>query len=493
MRRMTQEEKADAGSDPAIVATLLEPILRLRESLGPGGVDTAGIAEALRTAQRAAISAETPGRVGVHALESTQTAPQAVPVIRRTDSEVAALAQHTETLSTLLADAVATRDAAANRLDAIIADFRRRARPMAAAATSQADADAIISVGAQSLRDAVSTINHARGDMDGHRRQAVAHGEAGPRVTVPEGYQSLLSSNTGDSDADSSSSSSATPSSSRPSSMSTDDDTTSSTTSTGTGTSAGTGMSTGASPSTSSSTSTGMGGGADIPMTPIPPGTDPRVAAEIALNNALVQGGVSLGTSAIDGGVEIGSKVVEGITEVATHGIDTGAGLAEQGITALAPGADPDATTDPAASPGSPTGPGSGSLFGGLGAGAGPTAPEPSAPPNSSGGGPFAGLGAGPPRNDPPKIEPGPEQASPPPPPATSQPAPPPTESEPEPTDEGSTGTSEDDAAAADEPPPPTGAVVPPMGRAPSEQPGLESDRPRRGQLGMTPGGDRVP
>jgi len=484
MRGMTREEKAEAA-DPAIVATLLEPILRLRESLGPGGVDTAGIAEALRTAQRAAISAETPGRVGIHALESTQTAPPAVPVIRRTDSEVAALAQHTETLSRLLADAVATRDAAANRLDAIIADFRRRARPMAAAATSQADADAIISVGAQSLRDAVSTVNHARGDMDGHRRQAVAHGEGGPRVTVPEGYQSLLSSNTGDSDEDSSSS---TPSSTRPSSMSTDDDTTSSTTSTG----AGTGMSTGASPSTSSSTSTGMGGGADIPMTPIPPGTDPRVAAEIALNNALVQGGVALGTSAIDGGVEIGSKVVEGITEVATHGIDTGAGLAEQGITALAPGADPDTTTDPAASPGAPTGPGSGSLFGGLGAGAGPTAPEPSTPPNSSGGGPFAGLGAGPPRNDPPKIDPEPEQA-PPPPPATSRPSPPPTESEPEPTDEGSTGTSEDDAAAADEPPPPTGAMVPPMGRAPSEQPGLESDRPRRGQLGMTPGDDRAP
>lgn len=465
MRAMTQKEKTDAGADPAIVATLLEPILRLRESLGPGGVDTAGIAEALRTAQRAAASTEAPGRIGIHALESTETAPQAVPVIRRTDSEVAALAQHTETLATLLFDAVATRDAAANRIDNIIADFRRRARPMVAAATTQTDADEIISLGAQSLRDAVSTINAARGDMDGHRRRALAHSEGGPHVTVPEGYQTLVGSDTDESTEDSSSSSSST--GARPSSTSSDDHETSPSTSTSADMSTGTGAGAG--------TSTGMGAGADIPMTPIPPGTDPQVMSHIALQNALVQGGVSLGTSAIDAGVEIGSKTIEGVTEVAIHGIDTGAGLAEQGITALAPEADPDATTAPAATPGVPAGPGA--PLGGLGAG--PTAPDASSP---AGGGPFAGLGAGPTRTEPPgKVDPGADEALPPP---TSQPAPPPT-SDSEPTYEDP--DSGDDTVVVEEPPPPAGAMVPPPGRAPAEQPGLESGRSRRsGQLGMT-------
>lgn len=373
MRRLSDIPHAEA--DPPIVAELLAPLLELRAALGDGtGLDP-DTAAALTAAADAAAAAEDPARLGTYALESTGTAPDAVPVIRRTGTEVAALADHTGTLSSLLDDAYTTRNTAAARVDAIIADFRRRARPMAAAATSQADIDAIIELAAQSIRDGVSAVDTARGEMDGHRRRAASYnqGADAPRVTVPHSYRAAP----------------------------------------------------------------GVLGAA-------PAVTDPAAAAQIALNQALIAGGVQLGTAAIDAGVQIGTRIVDGIVQVATHGIDTGAALAEQAITTAA------AATDPATAPGGPTGDS-----------------KPAGPTGTSG--LFAGLGAPAPKPDTP---------------TTPAPAPKPSPVIP-PTPKPDTPSP---STPAPPPPPPNqaGAVLPPVGR-PREGQGQELERPRRaGQLGLT-------
>ncbi|WP_051133625.1 hypothetical protein [Nocardia paucivorans] len=393
---VTPAAAAPDPADPPLVAALIAPLLELRGALGDGVMPTE-LVEALKAAADATVAADVPASSALYALESTGTATAGVPVIRRTATEVSALADHYGALSRLLGDAYATRGTAAAALDAIIAGFRHEARTMVATATSQADVDAIVGKAAKALGEGVSVVNAARAEMDDHRRRAVEYdqGPTAPRVTVPGNWQihdgRLVA------------------------------------------------------PGTAPYTATEPGVGAPQPVV-----TDPATAAQIALQNALIQGGVALGTAAIDGAVTVGTKMVDGIVQVATHGVDTAAKLAEEGLSTWASSAT------------GTEGPGAG-VSGLEGLGTGPGGDKP-APPASPAGGLFAGLG-GPARPEPPHTDTPPDPA--PAPAPKTKPAPP---ASPQPP-------------AAPPPPPPSGAVVPPAARPESG----EQSRPRRTtQPGMT-------
>ncbi|WP_327151193.1 hypothetical protein [Nocardia sp. NBC_01329] len=324
---MRATTKTVAGGEHPLLNVLMQPLLDLRASLGDGARPTDVLAALAAAADRTA-AAEAPGRAGRYLLESTDTAPAAVPVAARTETEAVALADHHTSLSTVLTDAYATRDTAASRLDSVIEDFRTKAGPMLATAQSQSDVDAVIGLAAQTIRDGVTEVNYARDEMDDHTRRtrALGRGPDAPTVTVPDGF------------------------------------------------------------ATAPGVTAGAGVPGGVPGGGVPVGLDPQQAMQLALQQAALAAGVQLGTVALDAGVEIGSKLIDGVVQVATHGIDTGAALAEQGISTLAAGAAGAAGpgTEPGLHPGggAPTAPaGSGdqpgaALFGGLGGTRSPSTPS---------------------------------------------------------------------------------------------------------------------
>ncbi|WP_280489291.1 hypothetical protein [Nocardia carnea] len=310
---MRPATKTGEATEHPLLKVLLAPLLDLRAALGDGSPPTEVLA-ALSAAADNTAAAEAPGRSGRYLLESTNTAPAAVPVAARTEGETVALADHHSALATLLNDAYATRDTAASRLDSVIEDFRAKAGPMLAAAQSQSDIDAVLDLAAQTIRDGVTEVGYARDEMDDHTRRtrALDRGPGAATVTVPDGFA--------------------------------------------------------ADPSVRAA----LGGGTGIPA-----GLDPHQVAQLALQQAALAAGIQLGTVALDAGVEVGSKVIDGVVQVATHGIDTGAKLAEQAISTLAAGADgsgdqgtppgsPGGTTTAPAGTGDKAGPGT-LLFGGHG------------------------------------------------------------------------------------------------------------------------------
>lgn len=331
---------ADAEAKIAPVIALLEqPLLQLREALGTNtSADPHPDAvTALTSASTATRATEDPQRLGLYALESTQTAAVATPALRRTATEVSDAGGRGEKLSTLLGQAHATQSSAAAKVDAIIADFRTKAKA-AAPAVNATNLDAIVALAEEAISEAVTVVGTANTDMDTHTRdsKALATDLGGTNgVTLPPGATEVSPGvyvlGTG-----------------------------------GTDTS---GTSTLGAYTGGSTTSTG----------------DPAIDAQIALQNALISGGVSLGTAAIDAGVSFGTHLIDKIAEVAMHGIDTGAELATTGIDTLAAGmtgTDTGATSPSTLTPGAtaPTtsggGANSGGLFAGLGAGAATSKPE---------------------------------------------------------------------------------------------------------------------
>ncbi|MFI5721086.1 hypothetical protein [Nocardia sp. NPDC051750] len=315
-----------ATADHPLLSTLLAPLLQLRASLGDGTPPTA-VLDALAAAADHTAAAEAPGRAGSYLLESTGTAPAAVPVAARTGTEVSELAGHHTALAALVTDAYATRATVAGRLDTIIDNFKATAGPMLDKARSQSDLDPVIGLASQAIREGVNEVSYAQDEMDGHTRRAreLDRGPGAPGVTVPPGFAAAP----------------------------------------------------GVPAAGPGATTTGPGAPAVL---------DPQQAAQLAMQQAALAAGVQLGTVALDAGVEIGSKLIDGVVQVATHGIDTGAQLAEQGISTMAAGATgTEGGTAPGLNPPAPPGPAAPGdkpvLFGGLGGA--PTAPAPGPAPKN--------------------------------------------------------------------------------------------------------------
>ncbi|MFB7877753.1 hypothetical protein ACFC06_21115 [Nocardia sp. NPDC056064] len=315
---------AEAEAKLAPVIALLEvPLLELRKSLGTNtsADPDPSVVSALTSASNATTATEDPHRLGLYALESTDTAAPATPALRQTATEVSAAADRGQRLSTLLGQAHSTQATAAAKVDAIIADFRAKAKAAAPAVNSN-NLDAIVELAEEAITEAVGVVGTASTDMDQYTRdtEELTSDLGGTNgVTVPPGATEVApgvyvlgtgGTSTGD--------------------YSFDDDT----------------------------ESTG----------------DPATDAQIALQKALISGGVSLGTAAIDAGVEFGTHLIDKIAEVAMYGIDSGTELATTGIDTLAAGVTGgDTATAPAGTtpttPTTPSGNGgnSSTLFGGLG------------------------------------------------------------------------------------------------------------------------------
>ncbi|MFD3704140.1 hypothetical protein ACFWUP_13435 [Nocardia sp. NPDC058658] len=337
---------AEAEAKIAPVIALLEvPLLELRKSLGSNTSPDpdASVVAALTSASAATTATEDPHRLGLYALESTETAAPATPALRQTATEVSAAADRGTRLSSLLGQAHSTQATAAAKVDAIIADFRAKAKK-AAPAVNENNLDAIVALAEEAISEAVGVVGNASTEMDQYTRdtKGLTSDLGGTNgVTVPTGATEVAPGvyvlGTGGTETSSWDSS--------------DDD-------------------------------------EDL---------DPATAAQIALQEALIDGGVSLGTAAIDAGVTFGTHLIDKIAEVAMHGIDKGAELATTGIDTLAAnatGTEGGTSTAPAGT--APTAPstngggtGTNTLFGGLGGGTSPGN-------NSGGGGNDSGASAKP-------------------------------------------------------------------------------------------------
>ncbi|MGW6728143.1 hypothetical protein ACWF9G_19780 [Nocardia sp. NPDC055029] len=323
---------AEAEARIAPVVALLEvPLLELRKSLGSNtsADPDADVVAALTSASDATTATEDPHRLGLYALESTETAAPATPALRQTATEVSAAADRGQKLSTLLGQAHSTQATAAAKVDAIIADFRAKAKA-AAPAVNGNNLDAIVELAEEAIQEAVGVVGSASTEMDQYTRNTkeLTSDLGGTNgVTVPQGATEVAPGvyvlGTGGTSTDT-----------------IDTDTTT---------------------------------------------TDPATAAQIALQEALIDGGVALGTAAIDAGVTFGTHLIDKIAEVAMHGIDKGAELATTGIDTLAANvtgtegtATSPATTTPSPTTPSTNGGGnSGGLFAGLGNGDTAAKPEP--------------------------------------------------------------------------------------------------------------------
>ncbi|MEV0250794.1 hypothetical protein AB0H76_29655 [Nocardia sp. NPDC050712] len=162
------------SSDHATVQALIAPLLQLRDAVGDGTEPSAETTAALAAAASAAESTESPVRTGIYQLESTDSAEVVLPTVKKTGSQVSHLGSSSTALRTLLTKAYSTRSTAASKLDNLIAEFRRRANPMAKSAQSQADVDKIIRLARDYIADGISVVDTARDEMSTLQRQANA-------------------------------------------------------------------------------------------------------------------------------------------------------------------------------------------------------------------------------------------------------------------------------------------------------------------------------
>ncbi|MGY4101774.1 hypothetical protein ACW2Q0_19795 [Nocardia sp. R16R-3T] len=264
----------DPDMDPPIVAALVEPMLRLRASLGSGvATPDPSVVNALSAASTQAADTEGPHREGLHALESTWTsraADDAVPALRTTQTQIGDITDRGPEYLSVLGAAHATSARAAQKVDQIIADFRRDAKQIMSTASASSDTDAVIARATQALRDAVTAVSTAQSEMDGHTARLDAMGPL--TVSTPQGI----------------------------------------------GTAQPTVV-----PGTTNDTTT-----AGVTTTPL----DPVQAAQLQLQQYLINAGVSVGTAAIDAGVNIGTHLIDKIAEVGTHAMDTVAASADKAI-----------------------------------------------------------------------------------------------------------------------------------------------------------------
>ncbi|WP_155981557.1 hypothetical protein [Nocardia sp. BMG111209] len=355
----------DLDFDPPIVARLVQPLLALRASLGNGsGAPDPATVTALSRATSQAAGTEAPHRDGIHALESSwssNAADAAVPALRTTQTQIGDISDRGPAYLAVLTAAHTTSARAASRVDQIIADFRRDARTILDSAHSAPDTDAVITRATQALRDAITTVQSAQTEMDGHTRALDAMGPltvTNPTGTSTVGYQSGYQSGSGPGYQYGSS---------------------------GPGYQYG-----GPDPSYQYNGSNSYQYGQNS-VTPAQyysgPPMDPAQAAQMQLQQNLIAAGVQVGTAAISAGVDIGTHLIDKIAEVGSHAMDVVAGEVDKALPELI---HPGSTTNGAGTGNASTG-GSGANgkpiidFGGG-------ASSPVTPP-ATGQGPLAGSG----------------------------------------------------------------------------------------------------
>lgn len=305
------------GVDPPIIARLVQPMLALRASLGSGvSAPDASIVRALTNSSTQAADTEAPHRDGMHVLESTWSGPgadAAVPALRTTQTQIGDISDRGPQYLAVLGDAQSTSYRAAQKVDAIIADFRRDARTILNNAKAAPDTDAVINRASQALREAITAVDTAKTEMASHTSKLKAMGP----LTVTTPVDLSTSRFSGDSTPSYSSNDSTSSSSYTPSNFS------NSYAPLNSGTSFNGTSFNGTAPALSVN-GTGTG-----------PQLDPAAAAQLQLQEQLIAAGVDLGSSAISAGVNIGTELIDKIAEVGTHAIDTGAQVAEQAIPQL--------------------------------------------------------------------------------------------------------------------------------------------------------------
>jgi hypothetical protein len=306
----------DLDFDPPIVARLVQPLLALRASLGSGtGVPDQATVTALSRATSQAADTEAPHRDGIHALESSwssKAADAAVPALRTTQTEIGDISDRGPAYLAVLTAAHTTSARAASRVDQIIADFRRDARTILDSAQSAPDTDAVITRATQALRDAITAVQGAQTEMDGHTRALDAMGP----LTVTD-RTSTAAYQTGYQGPDSSSQySGPDPSYGAPD------------------------------PSyqynpNSYNSNTYNPNSYQYGQNPVQPAyyngppMDPAQAAQLQLQQALIAAGVQVGTAGISAGVDIGTHLIDKIAEVGTHAMDVVAGEADKALPEL--------------------------------------------------------------------------------------------------------------------------------------------------------------
>ena len=465
--RPATPQPAGAGFDAeSWVMGLIAPLTATRAGLGDGSRPE-GLDITLSALVTSIESTETATRRGIHALASPRTVEYAVPTLSTTNTEIAAIGDVVNVLAGLVDSAFAARAVAAGKLDTIIADYRAAAVPIAAAATTQTDLDAVVKLATTALSDGQAVANEVVTQIGEHTTTAYNAnpnntGEGG--VTVPPNIAATGAN---------------------PNAIGVSNGN-----STGLGSGAnntlGTGDGSGAKPND-------VGNGTDItatapasvqPTATVPATltgttttiTDPVLAAQVEVQKAALSAGVTIAKDAMTAGTTIANSLISNISGVITHSIDKGGELAEKGIDKLAEAGesaldkaipDPDSDTSPAGAAGE-TGanPDTSSLAGG-GPAADANAPASNARPNGDGTGqPLASAPA----------EPGPSA------PVTPSPGtsiPPTSPDTPPPSDAGAPGNSAPgDAGGAN------GSGVGAAPVTPAKPGPVETERPRRGGHG---------
>lgn len=419
--------------EPALVTALVAPLVKLRTALGTGARPDDTALAALTAVTDTVRTSDDTHRSGVAQLAGTETAKQAVPVIGKTNTEVTALADTSESLAPLLSSAYDVRDKAATDLDTLISDFRSQATPLVKSARSQADLDSVVTLARDYVTDGVNVVKAADGNMDTLTGKVTAISADSPGVTVPG---------------------SATPVSD-----------------TGGGTQVGTNYPNPANTQTTPVTTTGYpnnsqygtnyyngnsnSGGGDSSTDSVAQQlakTNPDLAAQLSIQSAALTAATTLGSALISGAVTLGSALITSGAAVITTGIEKGETYAEKALAANTTqqtgGATPATTTPGTSTPGTTTPPTGGSLTPGL------ADPGPTTPATDTGDGTAKPSGTVPQTTVPQTTQPG----------ATA-----PQATQPQ------AGVAPDDGST----------VIPPVTGKP--QPDSTDKKPRTGQSGLTP------
>ncbi|MFE3195901.1 hypothetical protein ACFXHA_43365 [Nocardia sp. NPDC059240] len=322
---MQTGSQPDAG-EPALVTALIAPLVKLRAGLGDGARPADTGMSAMSALPGTVRASDDVHRGGLTPLADTETAAAAVPVIKKTSSEVAALGDVAPAFAPLLTSAYGVRDKAATALDTLISDFRTQATPLVNSARSQADLDAVVALAADHLQSGVGVVKAADGEMDALTSQLK---QDQPKVTTP-GQPGL-----------------ATPATGQPGLVQPADDQQQPGTGTGVGTQYPNPGATQPNPSTSQPAAgtnpqngnyngytgnTGSGTGGDVASQLAQ--SNPQLAAQLAIQTALLSTASTLGSALITAATTLGTSLITAGAQVITTGIEKGETYAEKALAA---------------------------------------------------------------------------------------------------------------------------------------------------------------
>ncbi|WP_194835384.1 hypothetical protein [Nocardia sp. XZ_19_369] len=291
-----------AGEDPPIVAALVAPLRALRAALGTGDpTPNPALMSVLQNATADAADTDGEHAHGLYTLESSlQTSADAIPTMRTTRSEISAIVDQAPQYLAVLRDAYISNAEAAQRVDAVIARFRRDSREVVDTATTESDADRVIALASTAFRDALSEVTGAQEQMDQY--QSKLHGLQPVPLSTPPGFTPtpgvLVVPTRNGVDEFGYGQGGSTPNGQGPSDF-------------------------------------GVNGSPQLPVQvpgqPVDPAIQ-RAAIEAQIQGQLIAAGVQLATAVIDAGVEIGVKAIDRLADVGGKALEVVAAGASEAI-----------------------------------------------------------------------------------------------------------------------------------------------------------------